>query len=102
MTPKAIKYLTVIIILPQQQGLSNSHTCPLVIHTNKREQLKQTNHSALHKCHSSNSSRASGLALNFTDNHLFFDNKYRCRKLATCLVAIKCESVDISMTNTGY
>jgi len=71
MTPKATKYLTVMIILPEQQGLTSSHACPLVILTNKREQLKQTNHSTLYSCHSSNSSRASGLALNLSENHLF-------------------------------
>jgi len=101
MTPQATKYLTVMIILPQQ-GLSTSHTCPLVIHTNKREQLKQTDHSTLYSCHSSNSSCASGLALSLWDDNLFFYNKYRCRKLATCLVAIKIESVDTLMTNIGY
>jgi len=94
MTWKATKYLTVMIILPQQQGLSISHNSPLVIQTNKREQLKQTNHSTLYSCHSSNSSCASGLALNLRDDNFFY-NKYRCRKLATCLVATKCGSVGI-------
>lgn len=71
MATAATKYLIVMIILPKQQGLSTSDTCPLIIRNNTREQLTQTDHSKLYSCHSRNSSHASGLALNLYDSHMF-------------------------------
>jgi hypothetical protein len=90
LTPQATQYLTVMIILPHQNRLSPSHTCTLVIHTNKREQLKQTDHSTLYSCHSSNSLCASGrTCLKFKRQSFVFYIQHRFRNLETCLLAIK-------------